>query len=399
MSIEHHQQCLSNMCRICGARALTFNQLRKNFRKRFCENVKDEIYMFYGIDVSSDTENHPKVMCLACYNRVKKANVLVDDSRLDKKEFLGEKEKASIVSALWQPHKRVNCQVCETYNSQAKQGRHKHVKRCGKPKCVTSTHKETDTENIFSHLFDTVSKSPEKSMLEIDNMLPGQKETFICQLCQCIFSMRTVRSKCDHYFCSECLSNLFLFRKTGTVDCPICHKAIRRDEIKVADERFKQQLSNIEVVCKKCKYTGPMYTIIFHNCGISTADGEALRVETESETNDVMESITDTTISNSESLLPLESTPVPSINFRSGTIQERRKEIETQTSPILNTSPIQNRSLQSTLKRAMSSPLSREEEKVHTHLTKRKLIFAKEKGTISYETGGQPMILKRLIKQ
>ena len=77
-------------------------------------------------------------------------------------------------------------------------------------------------------------------------------------------------------------------------------------------------------------------------------------------------------------------------------------EVEIQTSPILYDAPkvviSPPQSLQQSLSRSITSPLTRHEEQVHTHLTKRKLRFAGGSSTIRCKTGGQPLILKRLIK-
>ena len=89
--------------------------------QRFCENVQDEIFTFYGLDISSDTDDHPKVMCCHCYNKMKKAKVFSDNSKLDDVKFLGEKEKSKIVNKTWITHKRYNCTVCMLYYSQQKE--------------------------------------------------------------------------------------------------------------------------------------------------------------------------------------------------------------------------------------------------------------------------------------
>ena len=73
-----------------------------------------------------------------------------------------------------------------------------------------------------------------------------------------------------------------------------------------------------------------------------------------------------------------------------------------QTSPVLldNSTLYGNTSttLDETLQRSLQSPLSKDEERVHTHLTKRKLNFSKDKDIIKCKTRGQPLLLQRVVK-
>ena len=123
MSFDYHKKCLLNMCRICSKRALTEQQIRKKTPQRVCENVKDEIYIFFGLDITCDTELHPKIMCCPCYNKMKKAKVMSDDTKMNKEKFLGEKEKATTVNKIWTSHKTYNCIVCNAYTSKKTGGR------------------------------------------------------------------------------------------------------------------------------------------------------------------------------------------------------------------------------------------------------------------------------------
>ena len=68
MSSKQHQEYLFNLCRICRKQAQTDTQIRKKACQRLCENVQDETFIFYGLHISTDTDDHPKVMCCHCYN-------------------------------------------------------------------------------------------------------------------------------------------------------------------------------------------------------------------------------------------------------------------------------------------------------------------------------------------
>ena len=77
-----------------------------------------------------------------------------------------------------------------------------------------------------------------------------------------------------------------------------------------------------------------------------------------------------------------------------------RAKIEVQTSPVLpqtpNPSLQQSVTLEQSLHRSLCSPLSKEEERLHTKLTKHKLHFSKDKQTLLCKTGGQPLMLVKL---
>ena len=63
----------------------------------------------------------------------------------------------------------------------------------------------------------------------------------------------------------------------------------------------------------------------------------------------------------------------------------------------VQTTPSIDTTLNASLNRSIGSPLSRQEESLHTRLTKRKLTYGKT-DTITCRTGGQPLVLKRLSK-
>ena len=151
-TLEYHRSCLKNSCRICGNRAQTFAEITEGKKPHFCDQHKDKIYIFYGIDVKYDSDLHPKVMCSACMNRVKNAKVLSVDTKIDKECYLGEKEKVQIVSELWKPHSRINCKLCMKHDRENKGGRPKKAsKRRGRPKMQQKT--DIISSNLFSHFF------------------------------------------------------------------------------------------------------------------------------------------------------------------------------------------------------------------------------------------------------
>ena len=152
---------------------------------------------------------------------------------------------------------------------------------------------------------------------------------------------------CDHYFCAECMDSHFKHKESNITECSICHTLIQQEEIRRADTRLEEQLGNLDVVWLKCEWTGPLSTLALHTC--------ELPITSESFETSVLDS-TDHHM--------LHSTPMHS-NLT------ERMEMETQTSLIeqeLKTQTFaKDTSIQSTLKKSLASPLSKEKEKVHTH--------------------------------
>ena len=75
-------------------------------------------------------------------------------------------------------------------------------------------------------------------------------------------------------------------------------------------------------------------------------------------------------------------------------------EMQIQTSPIFGPFTQEESSdstFNKTVSKSITSPLNKDEERLHTHLTKRKLNFAKE-NIKACKTGGQPLLLKRIVK-
>ena len=93
-TMEYLFKCLDNMYRICSNRVLACLQKDKRQVSRLCVNSKNEIFIFYGIDVTSDTEIHPQKICTHCFFKMKNAKVLCENTKLDNAKYLGVKERA-----------------------------------------------------------------------------------------------------------------------------------------------------------------------------------------------------------------------------------------------------------------------------------------------------------------
>lgn len=86
---------------------------------------------------------------------------------------------------------------------------------------------------------------------------------------------------------------------------------------------------------------------------------------------------------------PVISTPIQVTNSNTTCM-------EVQTSPVLQDKS--DSSFAHTLQRSLMSPLSVTEERIHTHMTKRKLNFSKDKTLIACKTGGQPILFWKVTK-
>ena len=160
-SLEYHNSCLSNMCRICGQRAQTFAQIRKKNSPVLCKNNQDEIYIFYGIDVANENL-FPMKMCSMCYITMKHAKVKSESPKMDTSIFKGKKKMADKVTKIFQPHRRIGCKVCQIYNEQKKPGR-KTATKTGRP-----CQKEQNTwDNEAVNIFPTYSVTHQFIMYQI----------------------------------------------------------------------------------------------------------------------------------------------------------------------------------------------------------------------------------------
>ncbi len=116
--MEHHQNILGQLCRICGQRAQTKKErLSKRPAKKVQSHVNDLI-MFYGIDIQGDNaDQHPDKLCTICYRRT------VNYKCEDRSEWTNQyiyKEEAIRTNELWLPHQvdSSDCLTCKLFEYQ-----------------------------------------------------------------------------------------------------------------------------------------------------------------------------------------------------------------------------------------------------------------------------------------
>ena len=205
-------------------------------------------------------------------------------------------------------------------------------------------------DDIFSDMHSGLVQYSTQN-LEILGLTEMQKSQFICTICREIFSARSVQTPCEHYFCTECLSSVFVNNLTNTVPCPVCKTSVEYGHVKVAGLRFTVQLSELQVRCTLCSSVESLENIQNHSCNVpGNPNTSSISTDTHSAGN----------------LVSPEKCKV--------------KEIQIQTSPINMYATITQRNI--------NSPLSKTEQHLQTSLARRSLTQSND-DTIHLKTGGQ----------
>ena len=125
---------------------------------------------------------------------------------------------------LWVPHTDNECQVCE-------KGFKKwnlHGRKWGRSSTITLDESDFGLGSIFDEKNEPVYQGKVDFKLEIPEKTRSQ---YICCICQDIFDDDSVRSKCKHYFCEKCITNMFEVSNRDSVQCPICYEILNRNDL------------------------------------------------------------------------------------------------------------------------------------------------------------------------
>ena len=346
--MEEHKIALSKLCRACGEKFSTRKIAKnKNRNPLPVDQIKDEIFLLLGEDISQDTEyTHPDKICRKCYlNIVKSRNINDPFERIEK--YSKEREIIQSLRYEWKFHIEQNCKICDMSVRPKSLFRREDKKQKG----------ENGIDNIsFKSESDGFTHLTEKCEMKLnENVEILHKENlwilFNCVICQRHFKRNTVKTKCSHYFCSDCLSQYFWHGQINSLPCPICKDSISYDEIEASDWLFKMQLFNSFATCHKCKITDRYSNFFEHEC-----DGFRSKIS-----KDSPECKSD-------------------------------KENEVPVTPIINCTPL--KSVHETLTRNINSPLNKTELKVLTHLTRRH----EDNGVLRCPTRGQSIHYARISK-
>ena len=81
--MDYHRNVLTNLCRICGLRALKAREIKAKKKARLARNYTELIKLFFALDICEDDESiHPKVLCSSCYFK------LMDCKRVSSKRVI-----------------------------------------------------------------------------------------------------------------------------------------------------------------------------------------------------------------------------------------------------------------------------------------------------------------------
>ena len=399
---EFHTQCVKQLCRLCGERSQTAAE-KKEDKSFLCADYKDLILHVFSIDISQDENNdyYPDKICHHCYNilhAVKRNNTIgsYDQQR---------KIAIDLENSLWVKPKRLvsieTCLVCLKIVNTHHGGRRKKRKR-GRPKVIPNNlgfnHRDLDVFHLLVENFPDINTDD----YGFTCLTEHQRKHFVCVICDKMYNPRAVVTKCEHVFCSACLTSVFTKGLSNVVSCPICDIGINFSDVKPVDLKFREQLLSLQVQCIKCKYESELSFMPSHLCqkellGNVEINSQQILTMVDSETLssgplDLEE------VNNTDNII--RTPPVNSISSHATSA-----EITTQTSPSLfiqippsqgqkmsESSSLNNNksdNVSSLLHKAIDEPLDQIEEKILTHAVKRKLFHAKDKRTIRCKTRGQ----------
>jgi hypothetical protein len=120
-SIEYHQLCLENLCRICSKRAQTKTE-KQSRPPKLCASYSIKILQVFVVDISNDDDQtHPTHLCNSCYRHIINWHRFPNS---DKYEDI--KLQAIDTNGLWTKHDNSSllsaCKVCILYMGQCKGG-------------------------------------------------------------------------------------------------------------------------------------------------------------------------------------------------------------------------------------------------------------------------------------
>ena len=390
---------------------------------------KESILELYGIDVTMDEKDvHPPHLCELCYRKL-----LYAKRPGNEQKYAGEKQSAAEKNKFWIKHRRntdsESCRVCTLFEKQSVGGAPVKQKKGRPKKYPTDLAFSRYSQNIFASLVQEES-SFKAHTIDIVDLWPAQKANFICPLCQEIFEPAAVKSQCEHYFCSSCLSDLFKQKLANFVKCPVCDETIDFQQVSCVEKRFREQLFTLPVRCKICKQTGVYRDIMLHTCeDISSSESNEMVASTsetpvhdsnlatpitddsqapqttnnnanETETGNIIETISPIMSPNTSGVPIIRSNtqispPTHPAEVAHSTPETQRNATQNRTAEV-QTTPSIDTTLNSSLQQAKEAPLSHIEEKVYTSLTRRKLHYAGT-STVYCKTGGQVTMLSFYI--
>ncbi|XP_072043951.1 uncharacterized protein [Amphiura filiformis] len=227
-TMDYHKEALRHFCRICGSR-LQLDKRAKSLKP--CSKYIREINAAFSLNCMNDVcDKHPSHMCTACYRiclKVKESNAYQHYQHLTKPEE-------------WQPHVRTHCQTCACVFTDSRQLRNSSNKNRF-AHLQNSLPFNLQTPNIFKSIVDSTA-------LPVTGMNHNTEDQelvqlFECKVCMSVLNM-PVMTKCEHFFCATCLTELFQNQRSHKITCPTCKQNICFEDISETPNIFKSILDS-----------------------------------------------------------------------------------------------------------------------------------------------------------
>ncbi len=259
---QFHALALLKLCRLCGKKAQTEKERKKNI-VHSTENFSKDIKDIFDLDIYLDSpQKHPTTICTKCYRLIlnikRRGKSDVHDVHISNIKQTG--------ATIWQDYcsdiPLSECRPCNEWMVVSKGGR----------PVSAGAGIATDYARLTDKFHSLVKDSPNiiSSNYDFVGLSDTQKRHYICCVCQDILSPRAVCTPCKHEFCSNCLSTVFPNSLRNTQSpCPMCQCMVSFGSIvslKVANPKFYNQLLDLQVSCRQCKSEAPLEYISRHNC-------------------------------------------------------------------------------------------------------------------------------------
>ena len=258
MSFDFHVNALSKLCRCCGNRLQNKNYEKRKFLH--CCDCRKEISLIFNINTWADIQQqHPPCICNNCARKVRHLQAGTRQYTCTSTDSTDNN---------WPPHTRTSkCKVCTLFKEQSQLKGNIAKTKCSLGEHVSSSNSlpfRITNDNIFAHFLtqESTDVSPHLDFL----VQRDEHSMFTCTLCQCIISLPSVQTPCEHYFCSSCLSDYFKFMENSSVKCPSCQQVVTFNNVTESPRLLQVQLKNLDVVCYTCSTIGKLVNLTHHSC-------------------------------------------------------------------------------------------------------------------------------------
>ncbi|XP_063958309.1 V(D)J recombination-activating protein 1-like [Lytechinus pictus] len=239
--MEQHIKCLSLLCRFCGRRVIT--ELGKKGHSYSVSTYHQIILEKFNIDISEDTlDIHPNKFCSTCYCH------------------LTIKKPLHWTPKKWDTHRRTShCHTCTHFKETQTPGRPKKRKAGGRPPATTTPQSHFSQLGVsLSGTTDNQKYNINQDTFHIDNSL----QFLLCCVCRSVVSC-PVESPCNHLFCLDCISSLFV---KVSVSCPLCNIQFHYSQTHTPAAYIITLLQNLHVQCSHCKTSLHYTQTSGHSC-------------------------------------------------------------------------------------------------------------------------------------